>query len=370
MTQYKQNVNNLRVEAGAHVLFPVYDIPSRQRHSVKSVSSFDNYTWTSHQYDIAILELDSEVNFNQYVQPACVLLEKNLIDKVGTVVGWGLTEFNAESSVLREAQLPVVDTITCLNSDHVAFGPTLKRGMFCAGYTNGTGVCNGDSGGGLLFEVNGVWHLGGIISFTRARDEDKAKCQTKGYAVFSKVHDYLSWIREKTNLKHLIGEGEPINSKICAANNANVTNTDVRKLPIRHCGVYYPNRVYMGQRTRVFEFPWMALLIHASGYWQRVGSLINNRYILTGALPFLPKDVIKARLGEHTIHQTIDCNEDEDCAPPVRDVDIECIIYHPQASRIRYSNDIALVRLAKRVDFDGIAKVSSYMDWILTNIVP
>nr|XP_029715874.1 prostasin-like [Aedes albopictus] len=172
-TKYQQN---LFVDAGAHDLFTLHN---RQRHSVKSVSSFDNYTSSSHQYDIAILELDSEVNFNQYVQPACVLLEKNLIDKVGTVVGWGLTEFNAESSVLREAQLPVVDTITCLNSDHEAFGPTLRREMFCAGYTNGTGVCNGDSGGGLFFEVNGVWHLGGIISFTRARDEDKAKCQTK-----------------------------------------------------------------------------------------------------------------------------------------------------------------------------------------------
>nr|XP_029716135.1 polyserase-2-like [Aedes albopictus] len=180
--------------------------------------------------------------------------------------------------------------MTCLNSDHEAFGPTLKREMFCAGYTNGTGVCNGDSGGGLFFEVDGVWYVGGIVSFTRARDENQKRCHTKGYGVFTKIHDYLSWIREHTHLKHLIGEGEPLNKKICVAINATATNTDVRKLP-RQCGVYYPNRMFRGQRTRVFEFPWMALLIHASGYWQRVGTLINNRYILTGALPFLPRDV-------------------------------------------------------------------------------
>nr|XP_029716154.1 CLIP domain-containing serine protease 2-like [Aedes albopictus] len=61
--------------------------------------------------------------------------------------------------------------------------------------------------------------------------------------------------------------------------------------------------------------------------------------------------IIRARLGEHMIGQTIDCNEDEDCAPPVQDIDIQCIIYHPRASRFRMKNDIALVRLEKRVDF-------------------
>nr|XP_029716001.1 serine protease grass-like [Aedes albopictus]XP_029716266.1 serine protease grass-like [Aedes albopictus] len=96
----------------------------------------------------------------------------------------------------------------------------------------------------------------------------------------------------------------------------------------------------------------MALLIHASGFWQRVGSLISHRYILTGALPFLPKDVIRARLGEHTMDQAIDCNEDRDCASPVRDIDIECIIYHPLAKRKQYTHDIALVRLAKHVYFE------------------
>nr|XP_029715999.1 serine protease grass-like [Aedes albopictus] len=347
-TKYQQNVKNLFVDAGTHDLFTLSD---RQRHSVKSVSSFNNYTWQSHQYDIAILELDSEIKFNQYVQPACVFLEQKLNDKVGTVVGWGLTEFNAASSILREAQLPVVDTITCLNSDPGAFGPTLKKEMFCAGYTNGTGVCNGDSGGGLFFEINGVWYLGGITSFTRARDEDSTKCQTKGYAVFTKIHDYLPWIRETSNLKYLIGEGEVTNSKVCVANNVSATNTDWSKLP-RNCGVYYPNRVYLGKRTRVFEFPWMALLIHASGFWQRVGSLISHRYILTGALPFLPKNVIRARLGEHTMDQAIDCNEDRDCASPVRNIDIECIIYHPLAKRRQYTHDIALVRLAKHVYFE------------------
>uniref|UniRef100_A0A1W7R7X0 Putative trypsin-like serine protease n=1 Tax=Aedes albopictus TaxID=7160 RepID=A0A1W7R7X0_AEDAL len=343
----KQNVKNIFVDAGTHDLFTFYN---RQRHSVKSVSIFDNYTWPSHQYDIAILELDTELKFDQYVQPVCVSLEQNLVNKVGTVVGWGLTEFDTASTILREARLPVVDTMTCLNSDHEAFGPTLKRQMFCAGYTNGTGVCNGDSGGGLFFEINGVWYLGGIVSFTRARDENKTMCYTKGYGVFTKIHDFLSWIREHTHLKHLIGEGEPRSKRTCVAINATATNTDVRKLP-RQCGVYYPNRMFRGQRTRVFEFPWMALLIHASGYWQKVGTLINNRYILTGALPFLPRHVVKARLGEHMIGQTIDCNEDEDCAPPVQDIDIQCIIYHPRTSRSRWANDIALLRLAEHVEF-------------------
>lgn len=358
VTGYQQNVRNLVVDAGAHDLS---QLQHRQRHSVKAIHRFDNFTRESHRYDIAVLELDSEVEFNQYVQPACVLLEKDLTDMVGSVVGWGRTEFDATSSILREAELPVIDLLTCLNSDRDVFGQTLDRGMLCAGYTNGTGLCNGDSGGGLFIEINGAWYLGGIASFTKARHEDETLCQTKGYSVFTKVYEYLPWIRNTTNLRHLIGEEEEGESKSkspgkCPSRDASATtNKGIGKLP-RQCGVYYPNRVKFGQRTNVYDFPWMAMLITSDGEWRGTGTLIHNRYVLTVAHALSASTrVAKVRLGEHNRDQTIDCkldDDEEDCAPPIRDIAIECYIRHPDYSIRNSSNDIALFKLARHVEFD------------------
>lgn len=353
-TGYPINRKNLFVDAGAHDL---NQLQHRQRHSVRKISKFDNYTQQSHRYDIAILELDSEVERNQYVKPVLVFLGQDLTDKIGTAVGWGRTELDATASILREAQLPVVDFYTCRNSDPVAFGLTLERAMFCAGYTNGTGLCNGDSGGGLFFEINGEWHLGGIASFTKAREENSALCQTKGYTVFTKLHDYLTWIGQTAGLDHLlVSEKDDSGSDLCSAKSPNATNTSVTKLP-RHCGVYYPNRMNLGQRTKVFEFPWMARLIYddSEDPNECAGSLINNRYVLTTPACVVATHrlfiiLTKVRLGEHTLDRAIDCNEADDCAPPVQDIDVECTVVHPDFS-FGHSNNIALIRLAKYVEF-------------------
>jgi secreted trypsin-like serine protease len=60
-------------------------------------------------------------------------------------------------------------------------------------------VCNGDSGGGLVFprQLNDdteVWMLRGIVSHGRKKRGYNNICDTKSYIVFTDVAVYLDWI--------------------------------------------------------------------------------------------------------------------------------------------------------------------------------
>lgn len=63
-------------------------------------------------------------------------------------------------------------------------------------YFSGTGVCNGDSGGGMYFEENGSYTLRGIVSQIRASESALNFCDPNHYVVFTDAAHYLDWIQE------------------------------------------------------------------------------------------------------------------------------------------------------------------------------
>ena len=79
---------------------------------------------------------------------------------------------------------------------------------------------------------------------------------------------------------------------------------------------------------------------------------------------FDPREVIiniflrvKVRLGEHTIsHPGPDCPSNfvkHGCNVGVQDIDVEKIVTHPSYSSSTYQNDIAIIRLKKKVFENG-----------------
>lgn len=76
------------------------------------------------------------------MQPIC-LWDSNKLDlsdvvgKLGTVIGWGLTEKDQLSHILRQAFMPVVPSLTCLTTNRDFFGAHLSETNFCAGFRNG-----------------------------------------------------------------------------------------------------------------------------------------------------------------------------------------------------------------------------------------
>ncbi|XP_053945512.1 serine protease grass-like [Anastrepha ludens] len=129
-------------------------------------------------------------------------------------------------------------------------------------------------------------------------------------------------------------------------------------LRAQKCGGAGGERVSHGQNVDLYEFPWMALLIYSSqeDRFKCGGSLITDTYVLTAAhcMVGVSEKIIGVRLGEHDLTEEEDCitvNQRRICAPPVEDIGVEKTIPHPDFNNARKTNDVALVKLARSVQF-------------------
>ncbi|XP_053664670.1 CLIP domain-containing serine protease B15-like [Anopheles marshallii] len=149
--------------------------------------------------DIAILKMQTQFTYNDYVQPICIRSVPQdigqLVGAFGTVVGWGWTENNSTSAELRQANIPVASAEDCLASDRNLFSQVLTTKVYCAGSRNGTSSCNGDSGGGMFFRMSGYWFMRGITSFSSVNDNQSGICNSYGYVGYTDVAKYLDWMR-------------------------------------------------------------------------------------------------------------------------------------------------------------------------------
>ncbi|KAK6621253.1 hypothetical protein RUM43_011559 [Polyplax serrata] len=174
-----------------------------QNRQVSKIYVHSKYNSTDFRSDIAVLALSTPVEYTDYVRPICMWDKSNtrieeVEGRLGTVVGWGFDEYKMLTEELRQAKMPVVEQKTCLWS-YPDFYPQFTSNMtYCAGFKNGTSVCNGDSGGGMVFpykDRNGVerWYLRGIVSISPARNDSRV-CDTSHYVVFTDVAKFLPWL--------------------------------------------------------------------------------------------------------------------------------------------------------------------------------
>uniref|UniRef100_A0A182PAZ8 Peptidase S1 domain-containing protein n=1 Tax=Anopheles epiroticus TaxID=199890 RepID=A0A182PAZ8_9DIPT len=151
--------------------------------------------------DIAILKMQTQFIYDDYVQPVCIRSVPQdigqLVNTFGTVVGWGWTEENTTSAELRQANVPVVSAEDCLASDRNLFSQVLTTKVYCAGSRNGTSSCNGDSGGGMFFRMAGYWFLRGLTSFSSVDENQSGLCNSHGYVGYTDVSKYLDWVRDQ-----------------------------------------------------------------------------------------------------------------------------------------------------------------------------
>ncbi|KAF0292076.1 Phenoloxidase-activating factor 3 [Amphibalanus amphitrite] len=170
--------------------------------SIKTHPGYGGLFRNAHADDIALVRLVRSVQFTEFIRPICLPLDLSRF-KEGTdnangqkvyAVGWGRSsdeDVESFTPILQEVVLDVVPASDCENAFRsnrqlTSFG---KR-LCVSGVSRGADTCNGDSGGPLMvpdrFGVN--WYLTGVTSFG-ARN-----CGTRE-AVFTRVHEYLDWIR-------------------------------------------------------------------------------------------------------------------------------------------------------------------------------
>ncbi|KAL4715946.1 hypothetical protein ACJJTC_013246 [Scirpophaga incertulas] len=153
---------------------------------------------TNQLNDIALLRLETNAVFNDFVKPICLPTQSqfkgSLFEGYEMVVaGWGRTETRIESDVKLKVSVPVVNNKQCGNVFSRVNRQITPKQM-CAGGVTGRDSCRGDSGGPLMGTVTSYsnWFVFGVVSY------GPSPCGTEGWpGVYSRVTEYTDWILSK-----------------------------------------------------------------------------------------------------------------------------------------------------------------------------
>ncbi|XP_046416377.1 serine protease gd isoform X1 [Neodiprion pinetum] len=152
--------------------------------------------------DLAVITLMETVTFGNLILPICLWAGptqiESVVGKTGFVVGWGRDELgNPVTAEPRMARVPIVSQEDCLRSNS-DFAQITSNRTFCGGSQDGSGPCNGDSGGGLvLYDSHKQrYHLRGVVSLSLL-DRDTGACDLSQYVVYTDVAKYLNWIQQQ-----------------------------------------------------------------------------------------------------------------------------------------------------------------------------
>ncbi|XP_077396388.1 transmembrane protease serine 13a [Festucalex cinctus] len=166
---------------------------------VEKIILNENYDNATNDYDIALLKLEVEVNFDDDVHPAClpVTAQRFPAGAPCWTSGFGTTEAGSGivSNELMEVTVDIISHQECNNP--LVYGGAVTNNMICAGHLEegGRDSCQGDSGGPLVCQMDDVWYLVGITSWGAGCGEVNKP------GVYTSVSRLLPWIY--TNMQHI-----------------------------------------------------------------------------------------------------------------------------------------------------------------------
>ncbi|XP_029455857.1 ovochymase-1 [Rhinatrema bivittatum] len=167
---------------------------TEQVRRVRRIVLHDNYDYRTYDSDLALIQLDMELVYNDVVRPICLPDRKKplLSSSVCIVTGWGKTQEDGMlSSRLQQLQVPIMDNEICETSYYANRLGGITEGMICAGFpsSGGKDSCQGDSGGPLVCQnEKEPFVLYGIISW------GVGCARPKKPGVYARVRVYLDWI--------------------------------------------------------------------------------------------------------------------------------------------------------------------------------
>ncbi|XP_070561158.1 mannan-binding lectin serine protease 1-like [Ptychodera flava] len=191
-----------------------------QQRGVSEILRHPDYDNLNLDADIALLRLESPVNFTDDVRPICLPKSETVLvndsglhehveralpppPELAVITGWGTVSDHYSTDVLSEAYLEIVEQTTCREAYHwpvrEAYHWPVTDNMFCAGYKKGgKDTCRSDRGSPLMFldESNLRYFVYGAFSW--GRPDGCAK--NDSYGVYSKFGNYASWIKENIKL--------------------------------------------------------------------------------------------------------------------------------------------------------------------------
>jgi len=154
--------------------------------------------------DIALLELETPAE--GYPTIPLYTGSDTLAGKESIVMGWGTLRYkyvyrpSDYPSELRQVTVPVVSNEECKRSfaaeGYTGTDYTIDSSMLCAGeISGGKDSCEGDSGGPLIVQENGIWKVAGIVSWGEG-------CAEPGlYGVYTRVSELTDFIFSHTGIR-------------------------------------------------------------------------------------------------------------------------------------------------------------------------
>ncbi|XP_064424674.1 transmembrane protease serine 9 [Latimeria chalumnae] len=164
---------------------------------VKKIAIHHLYDVEASDYDIAMVELESPLVFNKFIQPLCLpsVLHTFPVGKTCLISGWGKLRENSnlKPEVLQGAKVDLMDDRTCRH----LYKSAITARMVCAGFLEGkVDSCQGDSGGPLVCEeAPGKFFLVGVVSW------GVGCAQPRSPGVYSKITALREWILQEISLK-------------------------------------------------------------------------------------------------------------------------------------------------------------------------
>ncbi|XP_067419630.1 acrosin-like [Emydura macquarii macquarii] len=186
-----------RIVSGISELSRLSDLV--QIRSVKKAVLHQGYNPRKKTNDIALVQLDHPVTFDDFTQPACLPNTRMAVTTFSPcyISGWGTTTQKTMDTVdiLQEAKVHLIDSAMCNSSRW--YNGAITRNNLCAGYKRGDfGSCQGDSGGPLMCkdEVTSRYYVIGITSW----GQDCAQAYKLGR--YTSTQPFLEWILENTGI--------------------------------------------------------------------------------------------------------------------------------------------------------------------------
>ncbi|XP_043942860.1 serine protease 27-like [Protopterus annectens] len=251
---YYQNIGQYSVVLGG------YQLSNSNRNQltrkIKEIIVHENYTNPTQGYDIALLKLDVNVTFTDYILPVCLPGSSFQFPDglLCWVTGWGATQSGGSlpsPQTLQEVQVPIINQPQCdclyhVNTDYPQRTQLVAMNSICAGYIRGVkDSCQGDSGGPLVCKGGKTWILAGLVSW------GEGCAMTNRPGVYSRVPVFQDWLQSKipqlqfkafSQEAFSSAESIPVNSSTCKYNrdgNAVVYGTSSSLLHFSTAGLLF-----------------------------------------------------------------------------------------------------------------------------------
>merc|ERR1712156_286512 len=169
-----------------------------QVRNIAQVMNNIQYNPNTFENDFAILKLDSPLELNDDVKPACLSTSSDYLDVSSTeeecfTSGWGtLSSGGFSTDICQFVRVPAITNAEC-NAD---YGGSIADSMICAGYPGegGKDACQGDSGGPFVCNNNGKAVVAGVVSWGNG-------CADPDFpGVYARTTYVLDWIKANLGL--------------------------------------------------------------------------------------------------------------------------------------------------------------------------